>query len=228
MQNDNNSLELKIDYSFTNKSLLKKCLTHPSYSNEHGTDKNDNNQRLEFLGDAVLEMIITDKLYADYQNDDEGSLTNKRANIVCEENLSKVAFDIELYKYILHSNGMTEDDIRVNKNILCDTVEALIAGIYLDGGYDEATNFVLDKIYYSFENSITNYKSILREYCNKERIELEYRLLKQFGPDHRKSFEIACVLNNKQYKSAIGLSKKSAEQEAAKIVIEELNIKDNI
>ena len=224
MQNDFNSLELKIDYTFNNKSLLKKCLTHPSYANEHGTDKNDNNQRLEFLGDAVLEMIITDKLYHDFDKDDEGVLTNKRANIVCEENLAKVAIDIELYKYILHSNGMTQDDIKVNKNILCDSIESLIAAIYLDGGYEEANKFVLDKIYYTFDSITTNYKSILREYCNKERIELEYKLLKEFGPDHKKSFEIACVLDNKQYKSAIGLSKKSAEQDAAKIVIEELNI----
>ena len=228
MQNDFTNLELKIDYNFNDKLLLTKCLTHPSYANEHGTDKNDNNQRLEFLGDAVLELVITDKLYTDYTKEDEGILTNKRANIVCEENLSKVALDIELYKYILHSNGMTQDDIKNNKNILCDTLEALIAAIYIDGGYEEAIKFILDKIYYSFDTVVINYKSILREYCNKERIELEYKLLKQFGPDHKKSFEIACILDNKQFKSAIGLSKKSAEQEAAKIVIEELNIKDNI
>lgn len=228
MQNNISDLELKIDYSFNDKSLLTKSLTHPSYSNEHGNDKNDNNQRLEFLGDAVLELVITDKLYIDYTKDDEGLLTNKRANIVCEENISKVALDIELYKYILHSNGMTQDDIKSNNNILCDTLEALIAGIYIDGGYEEVEKFILDKIYYNFNGITANYKSILREYCNKERIALEYKLLKQFGPDHRKSFEIACILDNKCFKSAIGLSKKSAEQEAAKIVIDELNIKGNI
>lgn len=228
MQNDINNLELKIDYIFNDKALLIKSLTHPSYANEHGTDKNDNNQRLEFLGDAVLEMIITDKLYQDYAKEDEGLLTNRRANIVCEEYLSKVATDIELYKYILHSNGMTEEDIKSNKNILCDTVESLIAGIYLDGGYEYAKEFILDKIYYKFEGMKTNYKSILREYCNKERIELSYKLIRDFGPAHKKSFEIACLLNDKEYNSAIGLSKKTAEQEAAKIVINELNIKGNI
>lgn len=228
MQDNFYELEQKIDYVFNDKSLLKKALTHPSYSNEHGNDKNDNNQRLEFLGDAVLELIITNQLYIDYSKDDEGKLTNKRANIVCEENLSKVALDIELYKYILHSNGMTENDIENNKNILCDTIESLIASIYLDACYDVAKDFVLNYIYYKFENTITNYKSILREYCNKERINLEYKLLDSQGPAHKRSFEIACVLNNKLYKSAIGLSKKSAEQKAAKIVIEELDIKENI
>lgn len=228
MQNSFEDLELKLDYTFKNKTILKKSLTHSSYANEHGDDLNAHNQRLEFLGDAILEIVVSEKLFEDFEDDDEGRLTTKRANLVCEENLSKVAYDIELYQYIYHSNGMTKDDIKNNDNILCDTLEAVIAAIYLDGGYNEAKRFILENIYYKFDIISTNYKSVLREYCNRHKIELEYKLLNEFGPDHKKSFEVCCLLNNKCYKSAIGKSKKKAEQIAAKNVINDLDIKENI
>lgn len=225
MLNNLSNLQSNIDYHFKDTNILIKSLKHPSYSNEHG-DKNDNNQRLEFLGDAILELIISDELYNDFEDLDEGVLTKKRANIVCEDTLSNVALDIDLYKYILHSNGFREHDIKNNKNILCDALESLIAAIYIDGGLESAKKFVLDYIYTKHNDDLINYKSIIREYCNKEKIELEFRLLNEKGPAHKKEFEVCCVLDGKKFKSAIELSKKKAEQLASKIVIEELNIKE--
>lgn len=216
----NNLVELEkiINYSFNNKELLLLSLTHPSYANENNIDKVHTNQRLEFLGDAVLELISSDFLYRLYNNYPEGTLTKTRAKLVCEDNLSDVARHLQLFKYLKIGKGENESQLMHNNSTMCDTIEAIIGAIYLDGGIECAKSFII-KYILTDENlakSNNDFKSELQEKANINNDVLRYELIKESGPDHNKTFEIAVFYNDKKLAIGIGKSKKEAEQNAAK------------
>ena len=215
-------LEKNIRYEFNNKSYLQQALTHPSYANEHHIDKCFTNQRLEFLGDAVLELVSSDFLYKKYQNADEGNLTKSRASIVCEETLSNIARNLKLYEYLLVGNGEDRNALKDNNSIMCDTFEAIIGAIYIDGGMEKASSFVRDFVL-SLDNVIHtsfDYKSIIQELANKNKCQLFYELVEEYGPDHNKTFVICVHYSDNIIEKGIGKSKKEAEQNAAKAALE--------
>lgn len=227
MQNNNlEELEKTINYSFKNKELLLLSLTHPSYANENNIDKVHTNQRLEFLGDAVLELISSDFLYRLYENYPEGILTKTRAKLVCEENLSEVARSILLYKYLLIGKGENNNILKNNNSTMCDTLESVIGAIYLDGGIDCAKTFI-DNFILTEENlskSNNDYKSTLQEKANLHSYSLKYETINETGPDHNKTFEVAVIYNDKKLAAGKGKSKKEAEQNAAKTALEVLEV----
>ena len=199
--------------------MLLLSLTHPSYANENNIDKVHTNQRLEFLGDAVLELISSDFLYNLYSEFNEGQLTKTRAKLVCEENLAEVARKLYLYKYLLIGKGENEHDLMNNNSTMCDTVESLIGAIYKDGGMNNAKKFIDDFILTdeNLHKSNTDFKSLLQEIANKNNVTLRYETINESGPDHNKRFEVVVYYNDKIIGSGIGRSKKEAEQIAAKI-----------
>ena len=217
-------LEKNIDYTFNDKSLLRLSLTHPSYAHEHNIQKYETNQRLEFLGDAVLELISSDFLYKYYDKENEGTLTKKRANLVCAESLSYTARKLNLHEYMLLGNGENKNHIYDNDKIMCDTLEALIGAIYIDSNYDVTSHFV-HKFILNTDNlkKITvDYKSIIQERANHDKAFLRYDLINEFGPDHDKTFIVKIHYGNSITEKGVGKTKKEAEQNAAKIALDRL------
>jgi len=212
-------LESIIKYSFNNKDLLLLSLTHASYANENNIKKNNTNQRLEFLGDAVLELISSDFLYSLYSEYNEGELTKTRAKLVCEENLAETARELELYKYLLIGKGENRNNLMNNNSTMCDSIEALIGAIYLDGGIINAKKFIYSYILTdeNLHKSNNDFKSLLQEIANKNNVSLKYETVNESGPDHDKRFEVVVYYDEKVIGSGIGKSKKEAEQIAAKI-----------
>ncbi len=216
-----NKLEETIGYSFKGIEFLSIALTHSSYANSQDS-KLIHNERLEFLGDSILSMIISLHLYRKMHNVPEGQLTRTRANIVCENSLFIAAKSIDLGSYIYMSKGEENTGGRKRPSILADTFEAIIAAVYLDGGFDKAEKLVLtlmkDIIESSIDNKIFNdYKSFFQEYAQKYDLgPIEYTLLSEKGPDHSKVFYMALVLNKNLVGKGKGNSKKDAQQAAAK------------
>lgn len=215
-------LQKSIRYEFNDISYLQQALTHPSYANEHHIDKCFTNQRLEFLGDAVLELVSSDFLYRKYFNADEGTLTKNRASIVCEETLSNIARKLKLYEYLLVGNGEDRNNLKNNNSTMCDTLEAIIGAIYIDGGIESAGNFVKDFVLSDDNLSHTSfdYKTNIQELANKNKCKLSYELVDEYGPDHDKTFEICVHYDDRIVAKGIGKSKKEAEQNAAKSALE--------
>ena len=227
MQNSNlEELEKIINYSFVNKELLLLSLTHPSYANENNIDKAHTNQRLEFLGDAVLELVSSDFLYNLYKDFPEGTLTKLRASLVCEESLSVVARNLLLYKFLLIGKGENSESLMNNNSTMCDTVEAVIGAIYLDGGLDFAKKFIIKYILTEENLHKTNsdYKSTLQERANLYNYSVRYEIISESGPDHNKTFEVSVYYNDKLLGTGIGKSKKEAEQSAAKKALNVLEV----
>lgn len=224
MLNSLSELEVEIQYSFNNKNLLLLALTHASYANENNIEKTYTNQRLEFLGDAVLELISSDFLYNKYDKFNEGVLTKTRAKLVCEDNLADVARELKLYNYLLIGKGENKESLMHNDSTMCDTVEALIGALYIDGGLETAKKFI-DIYILTNENlnkSNSDFKSILQEKANRNSVQLKYEIISETGPDHNKKFKIAVYYNNIIIGEGLGKSKKEAEQNAAKIGLEYL------
>lgn len=218
--------ETIIKYKFSNKEYILEALTHSSYSNEN---KNYNfNERLEFLGDSVLSIIVSDYLFKNEKDLPEGELTKLRANIVCEESLSDVANEIELGKHMLLGKGEEATGGRQRISILADAFEAVIAAIYLDGGLESAREFVLDYMEDIIIDSrkgkiFRDYKTHLQEVLQGQGINnIWYKLLDEKGPDHNKRFIMQVGTNEKVLGLGEGKSKKEAEQLAAKIALKEL------
>ena len=227
MPNNNlEELESVINYSFANKGLLLLSLTHPSYANENNIDKAHTNQRLEFLGDAVLELVSSDFLYNLYKEFSEGELTKLRARLVCEDSLSNVARSLRLYHYLLIGKGEKYEKLMNNNSTMCDTVEAIIGAIYLDGGIEFAKEFIKKFILTeeNFKKTNSDYKSTLQEKANLYNYSVRYEIISEFGPDHNKTFEISVYYNNKLLGTGIGKSKKEAEQCAAKKALNKLEV----
>ena len=217
-----------INYEFNDKQLLELALTHSSFSNENNI--HTNNQRLEFLGDAVLELVISDMLYRLYPDMAEGELTKLRASIVCEPSLCEIAKEIELGKLVLLGNGEEMSGGRERDSILSDALEAVIGAIYLDGGLDSARNFILGRFSDKLENGASNcfetdYKSRLQEIVqNQSKTTIVYKIIAEEGPDHDKRFTAEAVNVSSVVGRGVGKTKKDAEQQAAYAALKSMGL----
>lgn len=211
-------LEGKIGYTFQDKSLIKQALTHSSYSNEMRILKTGNYERLEFLGDAVLEMISSDFLFSKYPTMSEGQLSKLRAALVCEPALSMAAKRIELEKYFLLGKGEESTGGRNRDSIACDIMEAVIGAIYRDSGIEEAKKYIFKYILDDIEKKKLFYdaKSSLQELAqSKYKVPLTYKVIYETGPEHDKEFGVEALLGDTVLGRGKGRSKKIAEQHAA-------------
>lgn len=211
-------LEEMIGYDFKNKELLRQAMTHSSFANEHRLNKLVNNERLEFLGDAVLEITVSEYLYNNFPNMPEGEMTRNRASIVCEPTLAFCSRDIELGNFLLMGKGEELTGGRKRDSIVSDAMEALIGAIYLDGGFTNAKEFINRFILNDIQNKKLFYdsKTILQEMVQAVTKEvLGYQLVSEEGPDHDKTFSVEAVIGDKVIGKGKGRTKKAAEQEAA-------------
>ncbi len=206
-----------IGYRFHKPGLLRQALTHSSYANEKHMKRTMNNERLEFLGDAVLEIVSSDFLYQKYPEVPEGDLTRKRASIVCEPTLALCTEDLHLGDYLLLGKGEDLTGGRKRKSILSDALEAVIGAVYLDGGYAAAETFINRFILKDIEQKELFYdsKTILQERVQEHHEHVDYVLVREEGPDHDKCFTIEVQLNGRTLATGQGHTKKAAEQEAA-------------
>lgn len=220
-------LEMKIGYKFNNKDYLMEALTHSSFANERHKNLNCN-ERLEFLGDAVLSIISADFLFHQYPDMPEGQLSKLRSSLVCTDSLSKFAREIHLGDYLFLGKGETNTGGADRPSILENAFEALIAAIYLDGGMKCAEQFVLSFLTKAVENhdvSFKDYKTMLQEIIQQNPSEnVNYVLVGESGPDHDKVFEVEVHLNSNVIGKGKGKSKKSAEQAAAKEALDLMGI----
>lgn len=211
-------LENKIDYHFKDKSLIRQSLTHSSYTNEQKIRKNGDYERLEFLGDAVLELISSEFLFKQHPDMTEGKLTKLRSSLVCEPALAQCAKELDLGSYMLLGKGEEATGGRYRESITSDVMEALIGALYLDGGYESARSFIMKYILSDIENRMLFYdsKTVLQEMIQtKPNQKLVYVLVEEIGPDHNKEFVVEAMLNNKKIGFGQGKTKKAAEQKAA-------------
>ena len=217
MNRDLNELQEITGYEFRDKELFCRALTHSSYANEHRMAKKQCNERLEFLGDAVLELVSSDFLYHKYPDKPEGELTKIRASIVCEPTLAYCAADIHLGSYLLLGKGEEATGGRERNSVVSDAMEALIGAIYLDGGFASAKEFIHRFILNDIEHKQLFYdsKTILQEVVQGEHEQLTYVLTDESGPDHNKSFTVRACIGERVIGSGTGHTKKAAEQEAA-------------
>ncbi len=219
MNRDLKELEKRISYRFQQKKLLRQAMIHSSFANEHQIDKFDCNERLEFLGDAVLEAVSSDFLYREYPDKPEGELTKIRASLVCEPTLAYCASEIELGTYLFLGKGEEATGGRSRDSVVSDAMEALIGAIYLDGGFASAKEFVHRFVLNDLEHKQLFYdsKTILQEIvqAGESGQLLEYEILKEEGPDHHKMFEVRALLNGREIGRGSGRTKKAAEQLAA-------------
>ena len=219
-------LENAIGYRFHNISLLQNALAHSSYANERWHDSLKSNERLEFLGDSILGMVVADHLYRNFANRPEGELTRMRADMVCEKALAQVANQIGLGEHLLLGKGEDQGGGRGRDSILADAVESIIAACYLDGGMEAAKAFISRFVLVNVPVSrLTNadYKTALQELVQQKRNQvLTYTMVGESGPDHDKRFEVELTLNGQVVGHGIGSSKKRAEQDAARNAMEAL------
>lgn len=211
-------LESKIGYVFQNKMLLKQALTHSSFANEQKVNRWQDYERLEFLGDAVLELISSEFLFKSTPSLPEGKMTRMRSSMVCELALAYCAREIDLEDFIFLGKGEESTGGRRRDSIVSDVMEALIGGIYLDGGLEEARAFVSRFILSDLENKKLFYdsKTILQEEVQKKQMgDLRYELVGESGPEHDKTFEVAAWIDSRQIGTGSGRTKKMAEQQAA-------------
>ena len=218
-------LESVIGYSFRDKELLVRALSHSSYSNEKGDGHLGSNERMEFLGDAVLELVSSRYLFDLYPALSEGELTRKRAAMVCEPSLAYCAKQIGLGDFLLLGKGEDINGGRNRDSVTSDALEALIGAIYLDSGIESAKTFILkfimeaQKEYELFRDS----KTLLQEYVQGKGLpQITYKLTGETGPDHNKLYTAVCMIGDEEKGSGTGHTKKAAEQEAARVSLEQL------
>jgi len=212
-------IEESIKYNFKNKDLLKKALTHTSYAYEHNVESNE---KLEFLGDSILEFISSKYIYENYPKLKEGEMTKVRATVVCEKSLYKIAklHNFSDFLYLGKSEQVTGGKNR--PAILADSVEAVIAAIYLDGGIEPADKFIIENLKNEIDIATKNvgikdYKTVLQEKLQEHGdVKIEYEITKEIGPDHNKSFEAQVKCNGNILAKGEGKSKKEAHMQAAK------------
>ena len=219
-------LEEAIGYHFHNISLLQNALTHSSYANERWHNSLLSNERLEFLGDSILGMLVAEYLFRSFPNRPEGELTRMRADMVCEKTLAAVANSIHLGDHLLLGHGEEQGGGRSRDSILADAMESVIAACFLDGGMEAALRFI--RRFILVEVPVTklhnmDYKTQLQELVQQKRNQvLSYSLAKESGPDHDKQFEVTVSLNGSVVGKGMGSSKKRAEQDAARDAVENL------
>ena len=217
---DIKKLEEVLNYEFKNKKLIITALTHSSYANEH---RSKSYERLEFLGDSVLSIIISDYIFDAMKNNDEGDLSRIRASLVCEEALAEIARKIGLFDYIYLGNGEERAGSRNRDSILSDVFESTLAAVYLDGGMDVCKKIVLNVMADKLNNSLIirtskDFKSRLQEAIQQKyhgKAKICYKTVNESGPEHNKTFEIQLIINDKEISTGKGNTKKEAEQEAA-------------
>ena len=220
------TLETKLGYQFQNPKLLDHALTHSSYANEHHLGSISSNERLEFLGDSVLGMIVADHLYRTFPDLPEGDLTRIRANLVCEGSLVLVAKEWDLGRYLKLGKGENACGGRSRPSILADAVEAVLAAVFLDGGLahdrDIIQRFLLDRME-QVNRASRDHKTYLQELVQRKSGQvLSYELIGESGPDHNKTVQMQVLLNGQPIGQGTGHSKKEAEQAAANAAIERL------
>lgn len=219
MDKDFNVLEKNIGYSFKNRDILTEALTHRSFLNESSFKRN--NERIEFLGDAILEFVVTNYLFNNYIEYNEGDLTSFRAAVVKTESLASEATRLDIGNFILMSKGEEGSGGRLRPYILADTFESLIGAIYIDGGFEESRRFIEDNVCYKISDVISkksyiDSKSKLQEIAQEAfRITPNYKVLSENGPDHDKVFEMGAYLKDSIISKGEGKSKQEAEQVAA-------------
>ena len=216
------ALEDALNYSFKNENLITEALTHKSYKKPY------NNERLEFLGDAVLDLIVGEYLFKKFKNEDEGILSKIRASLVNEKGFTKLAQNINLGDSIFISLAEENNGGRTKPSLLSNAFEAVIGAIYLESGLITTSKIVVELIEKSYDNIDLNslskdFKTALQELTQADFGETpNYKMIRAFGPDHKKEFEIAVELQNKIISTAIGRSKKEAQQRAANIALKKL------
>ena len=219
-------LEAAIGYRFRNITLLQNALTHSSYANERWHNSLLSNERLEFLGDSILGMVVAEYLYRNFPDRPEGELTRMRADMVCETSLAQIAVRLDLGKHLLLGHGEERFGGRTRPSILADAVESVIAASFLDGGMAAAESFInrfvlCDVPVSKLHN--TDYKTSLQELVQQKKNQvLAYRLVGESGPDHDKTFVAQVLLNDEVIGEGSGSSKKRAEQDAARVALEDL------
>lgn len=222
-----NKIEEAIGYRFQDKSYLRNALTHSSYANERKINKLANNERLEFLGDAILELVSSDYLYHKYPDMAEGKLSKLRASLVCEEALAASAKSISLGELIFLGKGEENSGGRMRASITSDAFEALIGAIYLDSGMDTARGFIEKYVLFDTDSflKIGDAKSALQEkvQANMKNSMILYQVVDMTGPEHSKIFTVSVSINGEEYGRGQGGSKKAAEKEAARIALEKLD-----
>ena len=227
---DYSKLEKEIDYTFKDKNLLENALTHTSYAYEK---KVESNEKLEFLGDSILEFLSSIYLFQNYGNLKEGEMTKVRAQVVCEDSLYKIALAHNFSDFLRLGKSERMSGGNVRPAILADSVEAVIAAIYLDGGLSNANEFIINNLKEDIKLASKNvgqkdYKTVLQEILQKNGdVDIRYKIIKESGPDHEKTFFSEVIYNGKILASGEGNSKKHAEMEAAKHAIEILKTQKN-
>ena len=218
-------LEKKINYTFQNKELLKKALTHTSYAYENNTESNE---KLEYLGDSILEFITSEYIYQNYDKLKEGEMTKVRATVVCETSLYKVAKLHNFSDFLYVGNSEKQSQGTQKPAILADSVEAIIAAIYLDGGIEPVKKFIIENLKQEIDTATKNvgikdYKTVLQEKLQENgTIKIKYKITKEIGPDHNKTFEAQVEVEGKVLAKGTGKSKKQAEMEAAKKALKQM------
>ena len=214
-------LEKKINYIFYNKEYLNQAFTHKSLN----TEPRKNYERLEFLGDAVIDIIVSRELMRDFPEGDEGLLTQRRAALVQKPYLASIGHLLDLMDYLMIEKSVNLEIEKIAEKQQANLFEALIGAIYLDGGIEPCRKLILETIWtYRHEAwKTTNYKGKLIEYCHSKNIENPLFLVKDItGPDHQRTFEIQVKIGSRKYSSGMGTNKKTAEQTAAKLALEEM------
>lgn len=220
-------LQEKIGYTFRDEKLLIRALTHSSYRNEKQSAKDY--ERLEFLGDAVLELTVSDFLYKDNPKMKEGEMTKMRASLVCEPTLAYCAKALSLKDYILLGKGEEKTGGRSRESIISDVFEATIGALYLDGGLEQAAGFIKEYVLTDYRNKIEfrDSKTTLQEYVQEKGSVMDYDLISETGPDHNKKYTVNVLIDGMVMGEGIGSSKKRAEQKAAYEAMKKLGfIKD--
>jgi ribonuclease-3 len=216
-------LEQKIKYEFKDKELLRKALTHTSYAYERNVESNE---KLEFLGDSILEFVSSEYLYMNFQNLKEGEMTKARATVVCENSLYKIAKKHGFGKFLYLGRSELATGGNDRPAILADSVEAIIAAMFMDGGLEPAKSFIIENLSEEIENASKNvgqkdYKTVLQEKLQiNGDVKIEYIIIHEKGPDHDKTFEAEVRCNNKKLATGIGKTKKQAEMKAAEKALE--------
>lgn len=215
--------EKRIGYHFSNQELLKNALTHTSYAYEH---KVDSNEKLEFLGDAILEFITSKYLYQNYRGLKEGEMTKVRASVVCEESLYKIAMKLGFSDFLYLGKSEMANGGKQRPAILADSVEAVIAAMYLDAGIIPVEEFIIKNLKEAIQGASTNvgmkdYKTVLQEKLQEHgEVQIVYEIIKEVGPDHNKRFTAQVKYNQMILATGEGSSKKAAEMEAARVALE--------
>ena len=217
-------IERKLQYTFNNKKLLEQAFTHSSYGKQENVAFNE---RMEFLGDAILGYITSEHLFVNFETGSEGDLSAMRARLVSADNLCKIVDKLALVQYLQVVNG-SGVNCEVSHKTEANLFEAVLGAIYLDGGMSSAREFVLSTMGDSLQNAADTLKkdakTLLQEYCQKNKYTLEYKSVGRSGPDNKPTFRYALYINGKEVSEGVGASKKAAEQDAASKIVKEWGI----